>query len=194
LTTFQTFGSHNFLFQYGTATKFSELIENVFGFTKFLTESKCYISVLRYVSSNDIVYFSPHALFSQARSHMLLSCFLRLYYSYIIKPSQTIDPWLHNKMLSDTIQGFFLGVGSICLPLFWLSLWYWKSHNYTIFWPWNTFIQFQSINFSKFSWEVCPRPPSITMLYILFVFCTIRSCNSWLCTSHTCLPGSPSLP
>ena len=65
--TIQTFGSLNFLFQYGTATKFSRYIDNLFGFTTLLTESKYYISVLRYVSSNDIVYFSPHALFLQAR-------------------------------------------------------------------------------------------------------------------------------
>ena len=32
--------------------------------------SKYYISVLRYVSSNHMVYFSPRALFSQARSHI----------------------------------------------------------------------------------------------------------------------------
>ena len=73
LTTFQSFGSHNFLFQYGTATKTSELVNNLFGFTTLLTESKCYISVLRYVLSNDMVYFSPHALFSQAQSHILLA-------------------------------------------------------------------------------------------------------------------------
>jgi len=40
LTTFQTFGSHNFLFQYGTATKMSVLFDNLFGFTTLLTESK----------------------------------------------------------------------------------------------------------------------------------------------------------
>ena len=67
LTTFQTFGSHNFLFQYGKATKFSELVDNLFGFTNFLTESKYYISVLGYVLSNDMVYFNPHSLFLQAR-------------------------------------------------------------------------------------------------------------------------------
>jgi len=41
LTTFQNFGSHNFLFQYGTATKFSKFVVNLFGFTTLLTESKC---------------------------------------------------------------------------------------------------------------------------------------------------------
>jgi len=71
LTTFQTFGSHNFLFQYGTATKFSKFVDNLFGFITLLTESKCYFSILRYVSSNGMVYFSPHALFSQARSHIV---------------------------------------------------------------------------------------------------------------------------
>jgi len=39
-TTFQTFGSHNFLFQYGMATKISEMVDNLFGFTTLLTESK----------------------------------------------------------------------------------------------------------------------------------------------------------
>ena len=72
LTTFQTFGFHNFLFQYGAATKFSEFVYNLFGFAKQLTESKYYISALIYVSSNDMVYFSPHALFSQARSHIII--------------------------------------------------------------------------------------------------------------------------
>ena len=71
LSTFQSFGSHNFLFQYGTATKFSRFVDNLFGFTTLLTESKYYISVLRYVLSNDMVYFSPHALFSQAQSQMV---------------------------------------------------------------------------------------------------------------------------
>ena len=64
MTTFQTFSSYNFLFQFGTATKFSRFVINLFGFTTLLTESKYYISLLRYVSSNDAVYFSPHALFS----------------------------------------------------------------------------------------------------------------------------------
>ena len=53
------------------ATKFSRFIDNLLGFTTLLTESKCYISVLRYVSLNDTTYFSPHALFLQARSHIL---------------------------------------------------------------------------------------------------------------------------
>ena len=43
LTTFQTFGSHKFLFQYDTATKISELVDNLFGFTTLLTEYKYYI-------------------------------------------------------------------------------------------------------------------------------------------------------
>jgi len=67
LATFQTFGSHNFLFQYGMATKFSRFVDNLFGFIALLTESKYYISVLRYISSNGMVYFSPHALFLQAQ-------------------------------------------------------------------------------------------------------------------------------
>ena len=36
-------------FQYGTATKFSRFDDNLFGFKTPLTESKCYISALRYV-------------------------------------------------------------------------------------------------------------------------------------------------
>ena len=52
------------------ATKFSRFVDNLFGFTILLTESKYYISVLRYVSSNDMVYFSLHALFLQARSQL----------------------------------------------------------------------------------------------------------------------------
>jgi len=71
LTTFQTFGFHKFLFQYGTATKNSEFVDNLFSFTTLLTESKYYISVLRYVSPNDMVYISPHALFLQAQSHIV---------------------------------------------------------------------------------------------------------------------------
>ena len=53
------------------ATKFSRVVNNLFGFTTLLTEFKYYISVLRYVSLNDTVYFSPHALFSQAWSHII---------------------------------------------------------------------------------------------------------------------------
>ena len=41
LTTFQTFGSHNFTFKYGAAIKISELVDNLFDFTTLLTESKC---------------------------------------------------------------------------------------------------------------------------------------------------------
>jgi len=60
LTTFQTFGSHNLLFQCGTATNFSASINNLFGFKKLLTEFNYYISVLRYFSSNDIVAHMPY--------------------------------------------------------------------------------------------------------------------------------------
>ena len=69
-TTFQNFGSHNFLFQYGTATKFARFVDNLYGFATLLTESKYYISVLRYVSSNNMIYFSALALFLQAWSHI----------------------------------------------------------------------------------------------------------------------------
>ena len=91
LATFQNFNSHNFLFQYGTATKISKFVDNLFGFTALLTESKYYISALRYISSNDIVYFSPHALFSQARSqfvfylqHVHLCMHISLQYNAVI--------------------------------------------------------------------------------------------------------------
>ena len=70
LTTFQSFGSHSFSFQYG---KISELVIIFLGFTTLLTESKYSISVWRYVLSNGMVYFSPHALFSQAGSQMVLT-------------------------------------------------------------------------------------------------------------------------
>ena len=71
-TTFQTFVTHNFLLQYGMATQFSEIVHNLTGFLTHLKEPKYYISVLIYVSSNNMVYFSPHALFSQAQSHIVL--------------------------------------------------------------------------------------------------------------------------
>ena len=64
LTTFQTIVTRNFILQHGMATQFSESVHNLTGFPTHFTELKCYISVLRYVSSNHIVYFSPHALFS----------------------------------------------------------------------------------------------------------------------------------
>jgi len=72
LTTFQTFITHNFLLQYGMATQFSEIVHNLTGFPSYLTEPKYYISVLRCISSNHMVYFSPHALFLQARSQFYL--------------------------------------------------------------------------------------------------------------------------
>jgi len=72
LTTFQTFVTHNYLLQYGMTTQFPEIGHNLIGFPTRLTEPIYYISVLRYISSNQMVYFSPHALFSQARSHILL--------------------------------------------------------------------------------------------------------------------------
>ena len=61
LTTFQTFVTHNFLLQYGMATKFSLIAHNLTGFPTHLTEQKYYISLLRYALSNHMVYFSPHA-------------------------------------------------------------------------------------------------------------------------------------
>ena len=48
------------------ATQYSEIVHNLTGFPTHLTELKYYISVLRYVSSNLMVYF---ALFLQAQSH-----------------------------------------------------------------------------------------------------------------------------
>jgi len=72
LTTFQTFFTHNFLLQYGMATQFTEIVHNLTDFPTHLTEPKYYISALRYVLSNQMVYFSPHALFLQARSQIVL--------------------------------------------------------------------------------------------------------------------------
>ena len=71
LTIFQTFVTHSFLLQYVMATQFSEILYNLTGFPTHLAEPKYYISALRYVSSNHMVYFSPHALFLQARSQLL---------------------------------------------------------------------------------------------------------------------------
>ena len=48
------------------ATHFSEIVHSLTGFLTHLTEPEYYFSVLRYVSSNNMLYFSPHALFSQA--------------------------------------------------------------------------------------------------------------------------------
>ena len=70
LTTFQNFVTYNFLLKYGMATQFLEIVHNLTGFLTHLTQPKYYISVLRYVSSNHMVYFSPHALFSQAQSQL----------------------------------------------------------------------------------------------------------------------------
>ena len=52
-------------------TKFSKFVDNLFGFNKLLTESKYYISALRYVKSNNLADFRQHALFSQAQSQLL---------------------------------------------------------------------------------------------------------------------------
>jgi len=52
------------------ATQFSEIVHNLTGFPTHPTEPKYYISVLRYVSSNHMVYFSQHALFLQDRSQI----------------------------------------------------------------------------------------------------------------------------
>ena len=77
-TTFQTFVTHNFLLQYGMATQFSEIVHNLTGFPTHLTEPKYYISALKYVLSNDMAYFSPHSLFSQARSRMMIMQYLAI--------------------------------------------------------------------------------------------------------------------
>ena len=73
LTTFQTFVTHNVLLQYGMAIQFSGIVHNLTGFPSHFTEPKCYISVLRCVSSNQMVYFSPYAPFLQAQSHICTS-------------------------------------------------------------------------------------------------------------------------
>ena len=69
-TTFLTFVTHDFLLRYGMATQFSDVVYNLTGFLTHFTKPKYYISVLRYVSSNQMIYFSPYALFLQARSPM----------------------------------------------------------------------------------------------------------------------------
>ena len=66
LINFQNFVTHNSLFQYSMPAQFSESVHNLTGFLTHLTEPKYYIVVLTYVSSNHMVYFSSHALFSQA--------------------------------------------------------------------------------------------------------------------------------
>jgi len=72
---FSNFGSCNFLFQCDTATKISRFVDNLFCITTLLTENPNtpFQHWDNYVSSNDMVCFSPHALFSQARSHMTLT-------------------------------------------------------------------------------------------------------------------------
>ena len=57
---------------YSNVVQPQKFVDNLFGFTTLLTESKYIISVSRYVSSNDMVYFSPHALFSQAQSQIII--------------------------------------------------------------------------------------------------------------------------
>ena len=55
-----------FLLQYCIATQFSEIVHNSTGLPTHLTEPKYYISALRYASSNHMVYFSPHALYTRS--------------------------------------------------------------------------------------------------------------------------------
>ena len=71
LTTFQTFGFHNFLFQYGTATKFQSLLIIYLASKHCLQTIQLNFSIEIYVLSNKMVHFSPHALFSQARSQFV---------------------------------------------------------------------------------------------------------------------------
>ena len=60
----------------------------------------------------------PWTIFFEKFGPPLKSCYYHTFWGSAIKPSQTIDPCLHNKMLSDTSYSRFLSrVGSICLPL-----------------------------------------------------------------------------
>ena len=52
------------------ATQFSEIVHNLTGLPKHFTEPKYYVSALRYVSLNHMVYISLHALISQAQSYI----------------------------------------------------------------------------------------------------------------------------
>ena len=98
LTTLQTFVTHNFLFQYGMATQFSEIAHNLTGFLTHFTEPKYYISVLRYVSSNCMVHFSPHALFSQAQSQIVMAVYVKAYTE--VNVSQETGSQTPRKILS----------------------------------------------------------------------------------------------
>ena len=100
LTTFQTFVTHNFVLKYGMATQLPEIVQNLTGFSTHFTEPKYYISVLRYISSNYMIHFSPHALFSQARSHF--------YFDFIFR----ILCFLLYFFLNSTFFSFF-GLGSL---------------------------------------------------------------------------------
>ena len=83
-----------------------KIFRNLSGFPIHLTEPKYYILVMRYVSSNHTVYYSPHALFSQAWSHIPISDFLK----HFAKSYQNVK-WNCEK------RNLILGL-DIFLPLF----------------------------------------------------------------------------
>jgi len=58
LTTFQTFVTYNFLFQYGMATQFSEIVHNLTGFPTHLTEP---MQILHF--SIEIYLIKSHGIF-----------------------------------------------------------------------------------------------------------------------------------
>ena len=72
--TFQTFGSHNFLFQYGIAIKFSELVDNLFGFTNFLTESNYYTFQYWDISHQMTWYILAHMPYFCRPGHIYKGC------------------------------------------------------------------------------------------------------------------------
>ena len=78
--------------------KFSRFVDNLFGFTTLLTESKYYISVLRCVSLNDMVYFSLHALFLQAVT----------YFSAVgpVLSKQLYASWITSVQIGEILRKF----------------------------------------------------------------------------------------
>ena len=82
LTTFQIFVTQLFTPIWYGHTIFSDCAYLITGFPTHLTEPKYYISELRNnISSNHMVYFSPHALFLQAWSHIQVQCILSYKFS-----------------------------------------------------------------------------------------------------------------
>ena len=89
-----------------------------YGFPTHLMEPEYYISVLRYVSSNCMVLFSPHALFSQARSHImwwLFFCFFFVFFCFFLlfslRLGYSVKPYALMKilvLLHSAVEGEFV--------------------------------------------------------------------------------------